>query len=49
MKEKALNWWNSLTFEQQFYKVIEFAKDCEHPHRMSIADIIQVYKDFYVL
>ena len=26
MKDKALNWWNSLNFEEQFYKVIEFAK-----------------------
>ena len=30
MKDKALNWWNSLNFEEQFYKVIEFAKNCEN-------------------
>ena len=49
MKDKALDWWNTLSFEDQFYKVIEFAKNCEHPHRMTPKDIEQVYKDFYVL
>tara|TARA_R110001599_G_scaffold5594_2_gene28043 strand:+ start:131 stop:280 length:150 start_codon:yes stop_codon:yes gene_type:complete len=49
MKDKALNWWTTLSFEEQFYKVIELAKNCDHPHRMKQEDIEQVYKDFNVL
>jgi len=46
MKKQALNWWNSLSFEEQFYKTIEFIGTDEHPHRISIANIIKVYKCF---
>lgn len=46
MVNKANNWWNTLSFEEQFYKVIEFAENCEHSHRMTLHDIEQVYNSF---
>ena len=47
MENIELNWWNTLSFENQFYKVIEFAKNCDHPHRMTLKDIKEVYNKFH--
>lgn len=46
----ALSWWNSMTFEDQFYKTIAWLKDQNrnvterHPHRLSVDEIVGVYQ-----
>lgn len=47
--EFALSWWTSLTFEEQFFKTIEWLKSQNrnvterHPHKLSIDEIYQIY------
>ena len=46
----ALSWWNSITFEEQFYKTIAWLKDQNrnvterHPHKLSVEEIVGVYQ-----
>ena len=49
MDKIAFKWWMELTFEEQFYKVIEFIGTNDHPDRVSIENIIKIYKACNVL
>jgi hypothetical protein len=49
MREKALQWWNSFTFEEQFYKTIQWLKSENrntaerHPHSLTGREIEEIY------
>ena len=49
IKDEVMLWWNMMSFEGQFYKVIEYLSDNErdttelHPHRMNFDEILEVY------
>lgn len=49
-KTKALLWWNSMTFEEQFYKTIAWLKGQnkntadKHPHNLTVDEIIDIHK-----
>lgn len=49
MKNEYLEWWLSLSFEEQFYKIIEFLsyhkRDTTelHPHEIKNEEIKQIY------
>lgn len=44
-----ITWWNMMSFEDQFYKVIEYLSDNDrnttelHPHSMTFEEITEVY------
>lgn len=50
LADSALSWWNSMTFEEQFYKTIAWLKDQNrnvterHPHKLSVDEIVGVYQ-----
>lgn len=50
LADGALSWWNSMTFEDQFYKTIAWLKDQNrnvterHPHKLSVDEIVGVYQ-----
>ena len=50
LADGALSWWNSMTFEEQFYKTIAWLKDQNrnvterHPHKLSVIEIVGVYQ-----
>jgi hypothetical protein len=50
LADGALAWWNSMTFEEQFYKTIAWLKDQNrnvterHPHKLSVDEIVGVYQ-----
>lgn len=49
-KEQALTWWNSMTFENQFFKVIEWLSNngrnttARHPHELTCGEISNIYR-----
>ncbi len=50
LADGALSWWNSMTFEEQFYKTIAWLSDQKrnvterHPHKLSVDEIVEVYQ-----
>lgn len=50
LADGALAWWNSMTFEEQFYKTIAWLKHQNrnvterHPNKLSVDEIRDVYK-----
>lgn len=47
-KQKAMNWWNSLTFEDKFYKTIEansviIGDHTRHPDTLTSSEIEKIY------
>ena len=48
LADGALAWWNSMAFEEQFYKTIAWLKDQNrnttesHPHNLTIDEIVEV-------
>ena len=50
LADGALSWWNSMTFEGQFYKTIAWLKSQNrnvterHPHKLSADEIVGVYQ-----
>lgn len=50
--EEILDWWNSMSLEEQFYKVIPWlnSKDKNvtsiHPNDLTILQIKEIYKKF---
>ena len=50
LADGALSWWNSMTFEEQFYKTIAWLKDQNrnvterHPRKLSVDEIVGVYQ-----
>jgi hypothetical protein len=50
LADGALAWWNSMTFEEQFYKTIAWLKHQNrnvterHPHKLSVDEIVGVYQ-----
>jgi len=53
LADGALSWWNSMTFEEQFYKTIAWLKDQNrnvterHPHHLTGREIQQIYELHY--
>ena len=53
VRRSALTWWNSMTFEEQFYKTIAWLKSENrntterHPHHLTGREIQQIYKMHY--
>ena len=49
VKQSALKWWNSLTFEQQFFKTIEWLSNNNrdtterHPNKLTGREIQEIY------
>ena len=49
-RQKAIEWWNSMTFEQQFYKTIEWLSDQNrdtterHPYSLTGREIQEIYE-----
>lgn len=50
LADGALSWWNSMTFEEQFYKTIAWLKyqnrnvTERHPHKLSVDEIVGVHQ-----
>ena len=50
VRRSALTWWNSITFEEQFYKTIAWLKSQNrniterHPHHLTGREIQQIYE-----
>ena len=53
VRRTALTWWNSITFEEQFYKTIAWLKSQNrntterHPHHLTGREIQQIYELHY--
>ena len=53
VRRSALTWWNSMTFEEQFYKTIAWLKSQNrntterHPHHLTGREIQQIYELHY--
>ena len=53
VRQCALTWWNSMTFEEQFYKTIAWLKNQNrntterHPHHLTGREIQQIYELHY--
>jgi len=53
VRRSALAWWNSMTFEEQFYKTIAWLKSQNrntterHPHHLTGREIQQIYELHY--
>nr|OQX98991.1 MAG: hypothetical protein B6I27_01620 [Erwiniaceae bacterium 4572_131] len=53
VRQSALKWWNSLTFEQQFFKTIEWLSSNNrntierHPNNLTGREIQEIYSLLY--
>lgn len=51
-REKAMEWWNRMTLEQQFYQVIPWLKsngmmaDDRHPHSLTGREIEHLFEKY---
>lgn len=50
-EDSAMSWWLSLSFEEKFYKTIEWLKKENrntterHPNELTVFEILVIYKD----
>lgn len=51
-RKEAMEWWNSMSFEEQFYKTIEWLSSQNrntterHPHYLTGREIQEIYELF---